>query len=182
MHACMHAHTHTHTISSDCLSWNKPYSGSPELFSTKPWLLGFYVSLHFLILARILVSQFSRNPSSLIADHPQYLIVFLITYYPPSESDHLGLPSARILNRNLAVRFSGFPGGSDGKESDCNARDMGSIPGWGRSPGEGNGNPLQYPCLGNPMDIGAWPGYSPWSYKGSDRTEQSMLSHHGQFS
>ena len=51
----------------------------------------------------------------------------------------------------------GFPGGSDGKESACNAGDMGSIPGSGRSPGEGNSNPLQYSCLGNPMDRGAWP-------------------------
>ena len=43
-----------------------------------------------------------------------------------------------------------------GKESACQAGDPGSIPGSGRSPGEGNGNPLQYPCLGNPMDRGAW--------------------------
>ena len=50
----------------------------------------------------------------------------------------------------------GFPGGSDGKESTCNAGDPGSIPGSGRSPGEGNGNPLQYSCLENPMDRGAW--------------------------
>ena len=48
--------------------------------------------------------------------------------------------------------FMGFPGGSDGKESACNAGDVGSIPGPGRYPGEGNGNPLQYSCLGNPMD------------------------------
>ena len=48
----------------------------------------------------------------------------------------------------------GLPGGSDGKESACNAGDMGSIPGSGRSPGEGNGNPLQYSCLENPMDKG----------------------------
>ena len=45
-----------------------------------------------------------------------------------------------------------FPGGSDGKASACNAGDPGSIPGLGRSPGEGNGNPLQYSCLKNPMD------------------------------
>ena len=44
----------------------------------------------------------------------------------------------------------GFPGGSDGKESACNVGDPGSIPGLGRSPGEGNGNPFQYSCLGNP--------------------------------
>ena len=50
----------------------------------------------------------------------------------------------------------GFPGGSDGKESVCNAGDTGSIPGWGISPGEGNGNPLQYAWMENPMDRGAW--------------------------
>ena len=50
----------------------------------------------------------------------------------------------------------GFPSGSDGKESACNAGDLGSIPELGRSPGEGNGNPLQYSCLENAMDRGAW--------------------------
>ena len=50
----------------------------------------------------------------------------------------------------------GFPGGSDGKESDCNVGDPGSIPGLGRSPGGGHGNPLQYSWLENPMDRGAW--------------------------
>ena len=49
----------------------------------------------------------------------------------------------------------GFPGGSDGKASSCNAGDQGAIPGLGRSPGEGNGNPLQYSCLENPMGGGA---------------------------
>ena len=48
------------------------------------------------------------------------------------------------------------PGGSEVKASTCNAGDLGSIPGSGRSPGEGNGNPLQYSCLENPMDGGAW--------------------------
>ena len=50
----------------------------------------------------------------------------------------------------------GFPGGSDSKESACNEGDMGSIPELGRSPGEGNGNPPQYPWLENPMEGGAW--------------------------
>ena len=49
-----------------------------------------------------------------------------------------------------------FPGGSDGKASAYNVGDLGSIPGLGRSSGEGNGNPLQYSCLENPMDGGAW--------------------------
>ena len=50
----------------------------------------------------------------------------------------------------------GFPGGSEVKASACNAGDPGSIPGSGRSPGEGNGNPIQCSCLDNPMDGGAW--------------------------
>ena len=49
-----------------------------------------------------------------------------------------------------------FPGGSDSKASAYNAGDLASIPGSGRSPGEGNGNPLQYSCLENPIDRGAW--------------------------
>ena len=56
----------------------------------------------------------------------------------------------------LIVHLKDFPSGSASKESACNAGDVGSIPGLGRSPGEGNGNPLQYCCLGNPMDRGAW--------------------------
>ena len=56
----------------------------------------------------------------------------------------------------LLVILRGFPGGSEDKASACNAGDLGSIPGLGRSPGEGNGNPLQYSCLENPMDRGAW--------------------------
>ena len=50
----------------------------------------------------------------------------------------------------------GFPRGSEVKGSACNAGDLGSIPGSGRSPGEGNGNSLQFSCLENPMDRGAW--------------------------
>ena len=50
----------------------------------------------------------------------------------------------------------GFPGGSDGKESTCNVGDLGSVPGLGRSHGEGNDSPLQYSCLENPMDRGDW--------------------------
>ena len=49
-----------------------------------------------------------------------------------------------------------FPGDSDGKASAYNVGDLGSVPGLGRSPGEGNGKPLQYSCLENPMDRGAW--------------------------
>ena len=54
------------------------------------------------------------------------------------------------------IYIYGFPGGSDSKLSAYNAGYPGSIPGLGRSPGEGNGNPIQYSCLENPMDGGAW--------------------------
>ena len=55
----------------------------------------------------------------------------------------------------LPTQSVGFPGGSEGEASARNAGDPGSIPGSGKSPGEGNGNPLQYSCLGNPMDRGS---------------------------
>ena len=58
-------------------------------------------------------------------------------------------------DRLATLVFSGFPGGSDGKEFACNVGDLGSIPGLGRSPGGGHGNPLQYYGLENPMDRGA---------------------------
>ena len=60
------------------------------------------------------------------------------------------------MQETLIWRPMGFLGGLDGKKSACNAGDPGSIPGSGRLPGEGNGNPLQYSCLENPMDRGAW--------------------------
>ena len=58
-----------------------------------------------------------------------------------------------LLLKKLWLLYNrGFPGSSNRKESACNSGDIGSIPGWGRSPGGSNGNPLQYSCLGNPMD------------------------------
>ena len=65
-------------------------------------------------------------------------------------------PPPRINKCPIRSPSMGFPGGSDGKASVCNAGDPGSIPGSGKSPGEGNGNPLQYSCLENPMNRGAW--------------------------
>ena len=63
-------------------------------------------------------------------------------------------------------------GGSQNKASACNVGDPGSIPGLGRSPGEGNGNPLLYSCLGNPMDRGAWQAKVQGGHKETDPTEQ----------
>ena len=66
----------------------------------------------------------------------------------------------------------GFPGGSDGKESTCSVGDLGSVPGLGRSPGGGHGNPKQDSCLENPHGQRSLVGYSPCGRKESDTTEQ----------
>ena len=78
--------------------------------------------------------------------HSQRLALF-IPRYPPGKPDKTEVREEKA---------GGFPGGSDGKESACNLRDLGSIPQLGRSPGEGNGSRLQYSCLENSMDRGAW--------------------------
>ena len=70
------------------------------------------------------------------------------------------------------MRCERFPVGSDGKESACNVQDPGSIPGLGRSPGKGNGNPLQYSCLGNHHEQRCLAGYSPWGHNELDVTER----------
>ena len=72
----------------------------------------------------------------------------------------------------LVIRYSTFPGGSDGKESTCNAGDLGSIPGLGRSHGEGHNNPLQYSCLENPHGQRSLVDYSPRGCRESDTTER----------
>ena len=81
-------------------------------------------------------------------------LIFTNTCYCPS----FELPVSWLGRSctSLRLRFAGFPHGSDGKVSACNAGDPGSIPGSRRSPGEGNGNPLQHSCLENPTDGGAW--------------------------
>ena len=79
------------------------------------------------------------------------------------------------VNKQINFIFQkSTPGGSVGKGSVCNAGDtgdMGSIPGLGRSPGEGNGNPLQYSCLENPLGQRSLEGCSPRGHKESDTTE-----------
>ena len=82
-----------------------------------------------------------------------------------SENDHI----YKYIRENKLLRF---PGGSDGKESACNAGDLSLIPGLGRSPGGGNGHPHQYSGLENPHGQRSMAGYSPWGCKESDMTEQ----------
>ena len=76
-------------------------------------------------------------------------------------------PFCCICSTNL-----GFPGGSVGKESTCNAGDLGSIPGLGRSPGGEHSNPLQYSCLENPHGERSLGGTPQWGHKESERTER----------
>ena len=74
-----------------------------------------------------------------------------------------------------------FPDSTGGKESTCivgDARDVGSIPGSGRSPGGGHGKPLQYSCLKNPHGQRSLEGYSPWGHEESDMTEHAHVRAH----
>ena len=81
------------------------------------------------------------------------MILFILSSVSVGDFNRLG---GILGSGDFVELFQGFPGGSDGKESVCNAGDMGSIPGSRRSPEEGHGNPLQYSCLENSMDKGAW--------------------------
>ena len=104
-----------------------------------------HISTHFLFpTLPFLGSQFLKFPILLIS----------ISALGTSLSVLSKLASASIFAQTPLCW--GFPGGSDGKASAYNVGDPGSIPGLRRSSGEGNGNPLQYSCLENPMDRGAW--------------------------
>ena len=85
-------------------------------------------------------------------------------------------PLVKFLLFMYYKNILGFPSDSDGKESTCHVRDLGSIPGLGRSPGGGHCKPLQYSCLENPHGQRSLAGYSPWDHKESDTTE--WLSKH----
>ena len=68
----------------------------------------------------------------------------------------IAISGTKLMDKKLIAQNWDFPGGSEVKASAWNVGDPGSIPGLGTSPGEGNGNPLQYSCLENPMEGGAW--------------------------
>ena len=91
-----------------------------------------------------------RLPASTRRHHP---------FFPSlrtGQIGHLNGWKVEIITLALNRSYMGFPGGSGVKNPLANAGDLGLIPGSRRSPGEGNGNPLQYSCLGNPMDRGTW--------------------------
>ena len=109
-----------------------------------------------------LVAQLAESPLAM-----QETLVWFLNWKIPCRSDKLPTPV-----------FLGFPSGSDGKESACNAVDLGSIPGLRRSPGGGHGKPLQYSCLENPHGQRSLEGYSPWGLKESDVTEWQSTAQH----
>ena len=84
---------------------------------------------------------------------------------------HWATWEALTMTFRLDIMFKGFPGGSENKESACNAEDLGSVPGLSRSHGGRHGNPLQYSCLENPHGQRSLSGYSPWGLKELDMTE-----------
>ena len=86
------------------------------------------------------------------------------------KSRDITLPKKVCIDK--AMGFLGFPGGSVSKESTCNAGDLGSIPGLGRSPGGGHGNPLQCSCLDSAYEQRSSVGYNPWGRKESDTTKR----------
>ena len=92
-----------------------------------------------------------------------------------------GVFETLLIKHPLLISTSDFPGGSDGKTSAYNAGDPGSVPGLGRSPGERNGNPLQYSCLENPMDGGAWWATVHRGHKELDMTERLHFHFHVKF-
>ena len=108
-------------------------------------------------MIRRLYSKNVKNPPKM-----QETLVRLLGWKHAWSSDRLPIPV-----------FLGFPGGSDGKESACNVEELGFIPGWGRSPRGGHGNPLQNSCLENPHGQRSLVAYnSLWSHKELNTTEQ----------
>ena len=99
--------------------------------------------------------NFLARRQSLVCIKQQQLLIWFpweVVSFPPNPQWNR-TPNSVFVQHSL---YCLFPGGSEDKASACNAGDLGSIPGLGRSPREGNGNPLQYSCLENPMDRGAW--------------------------
>ena len=95
--------------------------------------------------------------TSMFSNLSEILVYVYFAISIQSQGLQLGKPYCNYIQEYLMPLWrSGFPGGSEDKVSACNAGDPGLIPGLGISHGEGNGNPLQYSCLENPMDRGAW--------------------------
>ena len=135
------------------LAWKIPWTEEPGGLQSMGFSRQEHWSCHFL-LQRIFLTQGS-NPGLL---HCR-LILYPLSYHRsplPSSNQQSSLCLCGFYFVLFGFWVLGLPGGSDSKEPACNAGDPGLIPGSERSPGEGNGYPLQCSCLENPMDRGAW--------------------------
>ena len=151
------------TETSDLLYMYSFWMTRYDLIGTYEVIFPFFVYFSNTNLDKSLFSLYMEVASNNILPidrlHPCHLIFCSYNFPAITKKYPLKLLYFRchsIFYHNYYLLCFGFPGGSDGKESICNVGDLGLIPGSGRSPGEGNGNPLQYSCLENPMDGGAW--------------------------
>ena len=111
------------------------------------------------------------TPPSILAQSPMKRGAWWATVSGVAESQ-IRLGDLALMYTVMVTLGLGFPGGSDSQESACNAEDLGSIPGSGRYPGEGNGNSPQYSCLKNSLDRGAWQARVCGGHKELNMTEQ----------
>ena len=120
------------------------------LICSSPMISGKLFSYTFWLFVCLLLRNAYPGHMSIFCFGVCFLAIKLSSLYILDISSSSNILFADIFS------YCGLPGGSDGKVSACNAGDPGSIPRLGRSPGEGNGNPLQYSCLEDSMDGGAW--------------------------
>ena len=150
----------------DTGAWRATVHGVTEHWTRLKWLFVHLKPHHSLLLLLIRQGNYFRfllyikkNDKPLAASPPHRIILLWVA---------LGMRLKCSCLLEGASHFMGFPGGSAGKESSCNAGDLGSIPGWARSPGERKGYPLRYSGLENSTD-------SPWGRKELDTTERLSL-------
>ena len=131
---------------------------------TNSYLLSFLIAI-LRDVRWYLTVIFTWIPLMMASDAEHFFMSLLAIWMSSLGKKNLSWSSAQFF----ISLFVDFSDGSVGKASVYNAEGLGSIPGSGRFPGEGNGNQLQYSCLENPMDIGPW---CPWGRKESDTTER----------
>ena len=170
-----------------------PYVTTGKTINLTRWIfVGKVISLLFNMLSRLVITFLPRSkclliswlksPSAVILEPPKIKSATVSTVSPSVCHEVVGLDATVLvfwiyytIIYYLVVINMGFSGGSDGKESTCSVGDLSSTPGLGRSPGGGQGNPLQYSCLENPHGQRSLVGYSPW---GSQRGRHNWATKH----